>query len=368
MASTLSLIQKILVHQFSGSACEFDPQECTVGTHTLRKTGYMYAVFGILYRYESTGRRRTDMAQPGLTIQPLEDDALNKSARHKSQKQAALYYQNCLSQWEDSGFHRPECWPEYKVSPWKSVFYSSGKFNRKNPNASTRTSKSVSELAKWYVKEALDCRSSFDWQETYQLSLGRKGHETPFEKLRHLFDKFQDDRTRVEATRLFGECFKKSLELEAEQKASETESERVSVSVDGMPQLVTPEFVRYRARGRDDDEEQRREKKKQRNQTREQQRAGPVEEQVSLESDREELATYDGSNMQVYYKMREITVRYEGKNKGFVPRDYQWLKRLRGSVARIDKCILECSGGEPEVFFDGIDKLNRISYKCVCNK
>ena len=325
----------------------------------------MYAIFGILYRYESTGRRRTDMGQPGLGLQPLEDDALNKSARHGTLQQASLYYQNCLSQWEDSGFHRPQCWPEYKVSPWKSVFYSSGKFNRKNQNASTRTSLSITELADWYVRDALDCQSDYHWSEIYQLSLGKKGDETPFEQLRHLFHRFPDDQTRLEASRLFSECFKKSLDLEAAEAAEAVELQQQTRTNNGMA-LVTPEKVR--GRDEEDDAERQRQKKKQRNLTREEQRAGPVEHQVALDDDRVELTGFDGSNEDVYEKMKEVVSKYKGKNKGFVPRDYQWLKRIRTSVGRVEKCIGECYNGDRVAFFGSMEKINRVSYKCICKR
>ncbi|GAX11333.1 hypothetical protein FisN_22Lu001, partial [Fistulifera solaris] len=66
---------------------EFNEEKHTVGTHTLRKTGFLFAVHGVLTMYNVSGRRSTNMP----LLQPMDDDAICCAARHdKSTKTHAL--------------------------------------------------------------------------------------------------------------------------------------------------------------------------------------------------------------------------------------------------------------------------------------
>ena len=54
-----------------------------VGTYTLRKTAYLFAVFGTMARYEGTGRAVTNTStSESLHLHPLEADSITKGARH----------------------------------------------------------------------------------------------------------------------------------------------------------------------------------------------------------------------------------------------------------------------------------------------
>ncbi len=125
-----------------------------LGTHTLRKTAYLFAVFGIMLRYEVTGRASTTGDLKVTAIQSLEGDALAKAGRHASTENASLYYMGALQQWQSSGVHKPRVWRTHKVSEWKSIFIS---VNACPPNmdAPSQTDMSLAELATWYVKQEL---------------------------------------------------------------------------------------------------------------------------------------------------------------------------------------------------------------------
>uniref|UniRef100_A0A7S1YFQ7 Uncharacterized protein n=1 Tax=Grammatophora oceanica TaxID=210454 RepID=A0A7S1YFQ7_9STRA len=147
-----SLINVVLRGEF--------PEKFIVGTHTLRKTAYFFAVFGILYKYEVTGRRITGSMADSRHIQPLEDDALGKAARHKAIKNATLYFGAVLTRWEDLGFKTTEPsggeqWQHNKVSEWKGVFYGVGPV-RGNEDVATQTTMPLVSLASWYVTTELD--------------------------------------------------------------------------------------------------------------------------------------------------------------------------------------------------------------------
>jgi hypothetical protein len=130
-----------------------------IGTHTMRKTAYLFGVFGILYKYENTGRRATSGAT-GVSVQCLEDDALTKAARHKSNSSASLYYESSVTAWHELGCHSHDMWAQHKVSEWKGIFYSEGRTCRANSNMKTRTSMDVGALSRWWVKEELKICSS----------------------------------------------------------------------------------------------------------------------------------------------------------------------------------------------------------------
>ena len=333
----------------------------------------MFAVFGILYRYESTGRRRTDMSQPLLQIQPLEDDALSKSARHKTIQQATHYYQNCLSKWEDCGFHVTDMWPLYKCSPWKSIFYASGKYARKNPNASTRTNKAVTELADWYVKVGLGFSADYTWKEAYKRALHRSPTATPLELLRALHKSLIPPEKQKEAEILLSDCLRDALVAGSQQcngynttRQQDESHQQVSIAETATVaemNIVTPEQNNKRKRTDGEDEEAR---KQQRNWMREKRRAGPEQEQESLSNARQEVADATGDNKEVILKLKEVVARYRGRNTGFVPRDFQWLRRLRTSLGNVEKCIANCHGGDEEAFLRALPKVNKLSYRCFC--
>lgn len=126
-----------------------------LGTHTLRKTAYLFAVFGIMLKYEVTGRRVTT-GKPTLDyIQSLEDDALAKAGRHVSMKNASLYYMSALEKWHTAGVHHDRAWRTNKVSEWKSI-YAGTKTCPPNQDAVSQTDKTLAELAPWYVRHELN--------------------------------------------------------------------------------------------------------------------------------------------------------------------------------------------------------------------
>ncbi len=125
-----------------------------LGTHTLRKTAYLFAVFGIMLRYEVTGRRITTGVLKETAIQSLEDDALAKAGRHVAIANASLYNMGALQQWQSIGVHKDRLWRTNKVSEWKSIFIAETACPP-NMDAPSQTDMSLAELATWYVKQEL---------------------------------------------------------------------------------------------------------------------------------------------------------------------------------------------------------------------
>ena len=166
----------------------FPDDKCTVGTHTLRKTGYLFAVWGILYTYERQGRRpwsRWNGGAERLPIQPLEDDALAKAARHKDMNSAKVYYQDAVSRYDD--VTKPAVWAAECVSQWKAIFVATQAANYSS-SLSTRTEKTLAELVPWYVQAELKLNTTeFDFYSAISHSCNLKTPQTLNEELMSFF-------------------------------------------------------------------------------------------------------------------------------------------------------------------------------------
>ncbi|KAL7578746.1 hypothetical protein ACA910_015979 [Epithemia clementina (nom. ined.)] len=289
-----------------------------------------------------------------------------------------VYYQNCLNKWEDCGFHNSDLWPDYKVSPWMSVFYSSGDSNRRNENPKLRTTSSILDLAKWYVllTELLGFSGGHTWKEAYKAALGKQSQNTPAEELRTLFHLFPEEQ-RLRAECLLSECIcVTSNDVDGGEGVPQGESGGcVGDGVDGdgaAATLVTPEQVqvagelgqrRMREQADEGDETTR---KRQRNLAREESRAGPVEMRQDLGDLQAQFTGLTGSNEELYNNMESIIDTFEGQNKNLVAKDFQWIRRVRTSFKKIKECVDTCHGGILSCFLAMEQPLNRVSYRCKC--
>ena len=91
-----------------------NPDECKLGTHTLRKTGYLFAIWGLLkcniIEVDSTRHEITDKVTMAMIM---------KSARHTSLKNAATYLQDAPALYEfakrTNNLHRNETGPFHDI-------------------------------------------------------------------------------------------------------------------------------------------------------------------------------------------------------------------------------------------------------------
>ena len=70
-------------------------------------------------KYDRTGRRHVLTRSEGeVMLQPMEDDAISKSARHKSLKNSTLYYENSMTLWFEYGLPSEKNWgPNWVTDP-----------------------------------------------------------------------------------------------------------------------------------------------------------------------------------------------------------------------------------------------------------
>jgi hypothetical protein len=190
----------------------FPDGKIRVGTHTLRKTAYLFAVFGVMARYEGTGRHPTNLHPNNLSIHFMEMDTMLKGARHLDFNSASTYFSNAYSKWFEHGIHEVEEWRFHKVSPWKPCYYESGAGDRINENLTTRTELNTQELAHWFVKEELGI-SVDEWcpVKATNLSVGiEKKAQCALTKFFSLLTRCLPVNVLQEAKSLFTEC---SLQL-----------------------------------------------------------------------------------------------------------------------------------------------------------
>lgn len=133
----------------------------TVGTHSLRKTGFLFAIFGIQNQYIDSGKR--PFCQTTRKIQPIEDVALLKSARHHEKTDTSPYHQDALTLYADLK-RQPNMLKLNKVSSWEPIWVEDVNF-RRNMDESTSTDMNIVEVATFFVEKELRInvsKSSFD--------------------------------------------------------------------------------------------------------------------------------------------------------------------------------------------------------------
>lgn len=140
---------------------DYDPNRMTIGTHSLRKTGFLFAIFGIQNRYDQSGQR--SFAQSTRTLQPIEDVALLKSARHHCKTDTSTYHQDALTLYADLR-RQPTLRKLNMVSNWEPIWVEDVDF-RKNTDESTSTDMNIVQVANFFVEKELNIsvnKPSFD--------------------------------------------------------------------------------------------------------------------------------------------------------------------------------------------------------------
>lgn len=145
---------------------EYDETQMTVGTHTLRKTGFLFAVFGTLTSYNMTGRR--SITQPML--QPMDDSAIRLAARHDKTTDPYMYYQDCMTRFVEFQMD-PHLAEENRVSPWQPNYVQYGN-TRKTLTVDNRYDKLMDTLANEYVEKELNIDKKRVHDVTYEQLIG----------------------------------------------------------------------------------------------------------------------------------------------------------------------------------------------------
>ena len=128
---------------------EYDETKMTVGTHTLRKTGFLFAVFGTLTRYKQTNIYDTNKKQ----LLPMDDCAISSAARHDKKTDPQMYYLDAMTRYEEFEMDENLAKANY-VAPWKSNFVHCDT-TRATLSLDCRYDKAIHRLADDYVAREL---------------------------------------------------------------------------------------------------------------------------------------------------------------------------------------------------------------------
>lgn len=128
---------------------EYNEAKMTVGTHTLRKTGFLFAVFGTLTRYKNTNIYDTKKKK----LLPMDDCAISSAARHDKKTDPQMYYLDAMTRYEECEMDEKLAIANY-VAPWKSNFVHCDT-TRTTLSLDSRYGKAIHHLADDYVAREL---------------------------------------------------------------------------------------------------------------------------------------------------------------------------------------------------------------------
>ena len=196
-------------------------QSVSVGTHTLRKTGYLFAIWGVISK-----QTNHDVAQLNLAD-------IMKGARHKSLNNAQTYSKDCGTLWECVLREKKESL--HAVSKWRPIHVEQTASMNAIITDSVRWQKPIDQLSAWYVRDILGIQveaGGITPQFMMNCALRNTAGKSPLEKLRELFGKLADN-DRDEATALLsqilrqqqyggGHCVQETSTKRSQQTAFET--------------------------------------------------------------------------------------------------------------------------------------------------
>lgn len=314
-------LKKAIAACFSGDPHAFPENECKVGTHTMRKTAYLFAVFAVLSKYDTQGRAVT-RADSSLRIQPLELDDIEKAARHGTHQNSSIYFAANSNKYERLGPSNSAQWPHHRVSPWRSIYYGSSKTKtsyESNEDLTTRTDVPVWRLAHWFVREELGI-GVVGWDPlqamTISCSLIEKS-STAMEQFSNLLMAHLPTALYRQAKALFQQCCR---EVERQHDAE-------------------------REQGKEKDESGKR--KRAANNTDTDKRKAPPPPKRECAAEMEELQQFKkdkkGNKRMVYEKIKQFAQ---------LPREHTtkkartWLTKLSQTAKCVEYCVANCHNGD----------------------
>jgi hypothetical protein len=335
----------------------------------------MFAVFGVLYKYERTGRKSTLTRVAGTHhVQPMEEDAIGKAARHSTIQNASLYFENCMTSWESFGVNKPNQWELNKVSEWRPIYYGTGDNWLRNPDIATCTTMALPVLSQWYVDQELKVtQKNPSWVDVLNLAIKQKPNTTKIEKMKEVLD-LLPQYVKEYGKELFQDCLTtvvRHAQRQGQEAVVDESDEELAVAVEGG---VADGMG---GGGGDGDEQEEGEEEGETRQeppaaTRPKKRRRTEEEMEATRRAKRVKATA------VDYKteLAAIKAAKDRTKKFFLMKEYSslaaggnnWLKKLHCSFVKVEQCIAKCHGGKLDDFLALKGTLSHTQYTCQCEK
>lgn len=214
----------------------------SLGTHTLRKTGYLFAVWGVLRMLGvKTHERVMNMAK----LPDLQLGNILKSARHKTLGNAATYQKDCHTQL--CMVLRERYSEIHAVGSWDCCFIETLDTARTITLPSKPYQKPLPELAIFFVEKILDLKVERTTPVMYVIEVAKQqvAKLNPQNQLSALLDKSCSSTVKEEVTLLFESALKEEVEAITEFL---TKQYGTAVATTTMPVagLVTPSPAKKR--------------------------------------------------------------------------------------------------------------------------
>ena len=221
----LSKLKRVLVHLFDQYRKHVDSDsKLRVGTHTLRKTGYLFAIWGVKNKYSTI--------DGGRIISDVEYSEILRAARHKTISNATGYIVDAGTVYEMVQNERFQ--DEQRVCQWRSVFVSPNT-NAGDINVHSRPyqRKNLYDQAVWYFdKEVLMPGDGYTIKEHYNRAMYLPPSRSAEEQLRELLNGHSlDDSLKRKISDLFA--------LQSRERAQEGELLMSTATSESATAVVT---------------------------------------------------------------------------------------------------------------------------------
>ena len=310
-----------------------------VGTHTLRKTAYLFAIWGILTRLEDAG----GVVDGSMSISDFNMDSILKAARHTGVDNARKYIKDSPTLYMTAKKER--CAEKQRVSPWFGMYLENftGHYCITGPSRLFRKDTLYDQADDFFLKE-VTITNLGSFADYYERALACLPPETSESKLKMIMStaywkeapqSFKD--MLMDFNRLLNRETVVQAEAEVRNEAKRTASDSAICD-------VTPK-KRPRTIKRGDD----------------------ACDDWKLES--KGLA----SPREVY----EFCLKIESAMTGDEPQRPQscmtdsarkWARNRRNAAVAMRACVEKCWEGSEKNFLESKTKLNVIRYKCTCSK
>ena len=135
-----------------------------LGTHTLRKTGYLFAVWGIATKYDSYRRIGKKIA-----LTEVDYDSVLRAARHKTMTNASKYVLDACTLFELVQAERFQ--EDQKVSHWNAMLVvQSTAASAVTIHSRVHQKESIAEQANWYYENDVVLPDGLDFRAYYNES------------------------------------------------------------------------------------------------------------------------------------------------------------------------------------------------------
>lgn len=307
---------------------EAEKKEFTIGTHTLRKTAYLFACWGIMVIVKLDRDGSGNLQMPAAVLVNL-----LLSARHRSVSSSATYIADTGALFEMSQIERFQ--HEQRVSRWQSIFVRATPLARNVTQPSSPYQAELPALADFFFDRELllPDDSSTLYATALEISMRETEESDPMAKILAMLA----PESRTQAKALLEEMCRNAVQsrdnLVSAASAAHVSPDRAFAS----DLAAAPSSAKRR-------------------------RAECAV--VSLKEHRERAGTY--ANQGQVKKFLMLMQEVDGLSVD--EKDRKWRMRARNVVKRLQGCVDGCFNGKLEDFCASNPNFGVAKYKCTCNQ